>query len=448
MTASGASSRGGNGRRDWERALLAAIDERSAELLELAGALIRIPSENPPGDDPAVSDFIADYLDGRGLAAVRHDGGEGRTNVLATYPGAAAAAPGGRHLALAGHADVVPVGDRSRWDFAPFAGDVVDGWLRGRGASDMKAGLAGVLFVTALLAELRVPLGGPVTFVSVADEETGGVRGLPRIVADGLLAGVTGAVIAEPSAPGNPTIGQKGSCQFELRITGRPGHGSLSPLSGVSANVKAAKAIMALQSLFDITPDIPEEMAEIIAVSKEYVRTREPEDFGAAFDHVTVNIGTVHGGTAINVVADTCVLTVDCRVPFGVRRDDVLAEARRLLAEVGVEAELVERGSRSEANWTPPTDPVVDTLVGAVREVVDPEGYGVLQWATSDARWFRQAGIPVLQYGPAHLPTIHGFNERTRAHQVVDSAKVYALTALRYLDTVDPGSAAGQKGTN
>ncbi|MFC7330449.1 M20 family metallopeptidase [Marinactinospora rubrisoli] len=439
-------------RQGWERDLLAAIDDRAAELLDLAGALIRIPSENPPGDDPAVSDFIAGYLDDRGLRAVRHDGGDGRTNVLATYPGTGRGRSG-RHLALAGHADVVPVGDRARWDFDPFAGDVVDGWLRGRGASDMKAGLAGVLFVTALLAEMRVPLGGPLTFVSVADEETGGTRGVPRIAADGLLDGVTGAVIAEPSGPGHPTIGQKGSCQFELRITGRPGHGSLSPLSGVSANVKAARAIMALQALFDITPDIPAELAEIIAVSKEYVRIHEPEDFGAAFDHVTINIGTVHGGTAINVVADTCVITVDCRVPFGVRRDDVLAEARRLLAEAGVEAELTERGARSEANWTPPTDPVVATLVGAVRELVDPEGHGVLQWATSDARWFRQAGIPVLQYGPADLPTIHGFNERAWAGQVVDAAKVYALTALRYLDTVTGAGATSDaaphgKGTN
>jgi succinyl-diaminopimelate desuccinylase len=419
----------------WEDTLLAAVDERADELLGLAGDLIRIPSENPPGEAGEIGGFIARYLAERGLATSTHDAGDGQLNVVARAPRPAGSAD--RHLVLCGHADVVPVGDRSRWDFDPFAGDVVDGYIRGRGASDMKAGLAGILFVAGLLAEHKVPLGGELTVLSVPDEETGGVAGVPWVLDQGIIQGATAAVIAEPSGPANPTIGQKGSCQFEVHLTGEPGHGSLAPMSGQSAIVTATRAIEALQGLFEMRPEpLPADLREAVAVSKRYVATREQGEFGAAFDHATINIGTIAGGTAINVVADRCVFTVDSRVPFGLTRDGVLAQARRLLDEAGIQAEFVERGSRSEANWTPPTDPIVATLVGAVTDVVDPDAYGVLQWATSDARWFRRAGVPVLQYGPAYLPSIHGFNERAPVEQVINAAKVYALTAVRYLGAV------------
>lgn len=419
----------------WEDTLLAAIDARAGELLDLAGDLIRIPSENPPCDADQISAYIERYLDSHGLATSTHDAGDGRLNVVGRL--AVPAEPTERHLVLCGHADVVPVGDRDRWDFDPFAGDVVDGYIRGRGASDMKCGLAGLMFVAGLLHEFGVPLAGRLTVLSVPDEETGGIAGVPWVLDQRIIERATAAVIAEPSGPANPTIGQKGSCQFEVHVTGVPGHGSLAPMSGRSAIVTAVRAIEALQHLFDLKPEpLPDDQREAVAVSKRYVATREQGDFGAAFDHATINIGTIAGGTAINVVADKCVFTVDSRVPFGLTRDGVLAEARRLLDDAGIEAEFVERGSRSDANWTPPSEPIVQTLVGAVAQVVDPDAYGVLQWATSDARWFRRAGVPVLQYGPAYLPSIHGFNERAPVEQVINAAKVYALTALRYLGTI------------
>lgn len=101
--------------------------------------------------------------------------------------------------------------------------------------------------------------------------------------------------------------------------------------------------------------------------------------------------------------------------------------------EEGIDATIEEIGFMSEPNWTAPTDPIVETLVGSLRELSDREAAGVLQWASSDARTFRSHGIPVLQHGPADLQTIHSFDERALASDVVLAAKVYALTALRYL---------------
>jgi succinyl-diaminopimelate desuccinylase len=421
----------------WEKAVLAELDRTRDELLRLAGDLIRIPSENPDGDCTRVAEFVAGHLRRAGLDVEVLDAGRGRLNVLSHVR---PPVESDRHLALAGHHDVVPVGDESRWSFPPFAGDVVDGYLRGRGASDMKAGLAGLLHCYVVLHRLGVPLAGPLSLASVSDEETGGPLGAHWVLANGHLDGATGAVIAEPAERTHPTIGQKGSNWFRLTIHGRPGHGSLQPLHGENANLLAARAVVALQKLWDMEPHAPEEVRDLIERSKRFAEEREGYQPGISqvFEHVTVNVGTVHGGSSTNVVADRCVVEIDTRVPIGLTRAEVLAEVRRLLDEAGVEAELEEIGFRSEPNWTSPHDPVVATLVDALRELTgDQDAEGVLQWASSDARTFRSHGIPVLQYGPAELSTIHGFDERAPVESVELAAKTYALTILRYLGVRD-----------
>ncbi|AIQ42503.1 ArgE/DapE family deacylase [Paenibacillus sp. FSL R7-0297] len=422
---------------DWKSKVLAAIDAEQDQLLELCSQLIRFPSENPPGDSREISAFIIDYLKQAGIDTSIHPATDTMLNLVSTL-GTGAEQPSGKNLIFCGHTDVVPAGDRSRWDFDPFCGDIVDGYLLGRGASDMKAGLAGLIYVTALLSKLGVPLGGDLSLLIVPDEETGGHLGVPWVLERGLISG-TAAVIAEPSGPLNPTIGQKGSCWFEFTVEGTPGHGSLSPVVGDSAIVKAAKGIEALQRLWDIKVDIPDEVKEIIRISQDYVKEREQDGSIAyqVFDHVTVNIGTIQGGTKVNVVADRCTIQVDSRVPFGVDYRDVLDRARSLLLEAGIESEVKGFGFQGNANWTSNEEPVVSDLVESICEVSGEEAYGVLQWASSDARHFRTHNIPVLQYGPAELSTIHNFNEKAPVWQIIQCAKVYALTALKYLGVED-----------
>ncbi len=419
---------------DWERKVLSEIDQRAEQLLTLAGALIAIPSENPPGDCTQVASFTSAWLAERGLAPQLLDAGDGRQNVLSREFGEPAGGDG-RHLVLAGHYDVVPVGDTSRWSFPPFAGDIVDGYLRGRGASDMKAGLAGALFAYGLLAELGVPLAGGLSFLAVCDEETGDRRGADWVLENGHLDGVTAGVIAEPAERSHPTIGQKGSNWFRLTIDGRPGHGSLQPLHGTSANLLAARAIIALQQLWEMTPSPPAELDQLIADSKAFAIEREGygPNIGEVFSRVSINVGTISGGTSTNVVADRAVVEFDTRVPIGLTRAEVNARVREILAAEGIEAEIQPLGFMSEPNWTDPDHPIVTELIGALRDLSDPEAQPVLQWASSDARTFRSHGIPVLQYGPAELKTIHGFDERAPVADVILAAKVYAVTALRYL---------------
>lgn len=432
----------------WETKVLAEIDRTQDELIQLAGDLIRIPSENPPGDCTEVGNFIADHLRANGIETEVLDAGEGRLSVIVHRAAASGTTDAGegapaRHLVLAGHTDVVPVGDLARWSFPPFAGDVVDGYLRGRGASDMKAGLAGVIHTLVVLHRLDVPLAGRLSLAAVPDEEQGGPRGADWILDQGVLDGATGAIIAEPAERTHPTIGQKGSNWFRMTIDGKPGHGSLQPLNGVNANLLAAKAILALQKLWEMTPSAPDDVRELIERSKVFAEEREgyAPGIGDVFDHVTINVGMVHGGTSSNVVADRCVVDIDTRVPIGLTRAEVLARVDELLAEAGVEATIEPLGFRSEPNWTLPSDPIVGELVNALRELTgDETAEGVLQWASSDARTFRSHGIPVLQYGPAELSTIHGFDERAPVADIVLAARTYALTTLRYLGVAETSS--------
>jgi succinyl-diaminopimelate desuccinylase len=99
--------------------------------------------------------------------------------------------------------------------------------------------------------------------------------------------------------------------------------------------------------------------------------------------------------------------------------------------------ELKPFGFQGNANWTSDSEDIVRLLVESITDVSQKEAYGVLQWASSDARHFRKHGIPVLQYGPSELAGIHSFNERVPVDQVIQAAKVYALTALKYLGTTN-----------
>ena len=197
--------------------------------------------------------------------------------------------------------------------------------------------------------------------------------------------------------------------------------------------------MLALQRLWDMEPDTPADVRPLIEASKRYAIEREGygQDIGAVFEHVTLNVGTIHGGSSTNVVADRAVAEFDSRIPIGLTAAQVDAQITRILAEEGIVATVEPLGFRSEANWTLPSDPVVESLVSTLRDISDPQAEGVLQWASSDARVFRRHGIPVLQYGPAELTTIHGFDERVKAEDVVLAARVYAETTLRYLGT-DP----------
>lgn len=410
--------------------VIEAVDQYAEELIELCGKLIQTPSENPPGDSSEITAFIKDYLEKNDLSVDIHEAQDKMYNIISSYGNEE-----GKNLIYCGHTDVVPVGDLDKWDFPPLLGEVRDGYLLGRGASDMKAGLGGLIFSVVLMKRMGIELDGQVTLAIVPDEETGGRYGVPWILENRLIEG-DGCLIAEPSSTYNPTLGQKGSFAFELEVFGVPGHGSLSPWIGGNAITDAIKAVERIQTVTEIEVEVPEETKELIEVSKRYMREVETDKapFQDALDHISCNIGMIKGGTAGNVVPESCKVNVDCRLPFGVTQKEMMNYIHNELDALGIDYTFKRTGFESEANYTLPEDPICRAVVNNIAEISEHEAYGVMQWASSDARHFRAHDIPVLQYGPADLNTIHGYNEQAKVDEIVLAAKVYAATIIDFLN--------------
>src|SRR3972149_1492267 len=162
--------------------LLAAVKTRRDELVELTQALVRMKTENPPCDMHEIADFAEAYFRDSGIPVQRYEPVAGRISLVATVQG-----QGPRTLAFNGHLDVVPAGNRSTWRVDPYAAEIIDGELWGRGSADMKSKIAAAMVLARVLKELNMPLSGAWTVMLVPDEETGGEYGTKWLVEQNLV---------------------------------------------------------------------------------------------------------------------------------------------------------------------------------------------------------------------------------------------------------------------
>jgi len=225
------------------------------QVSKLTAELIRIPSENPPGDMHEIATIIYDYLKKIGLATERLESNPGMLNVIGKLE-----AGDGPTLVLNGHMDVVPAGELDRWSWDPFGGQLQNGYILGRGASDMKGGLAALLVALSKITSIP-DLKGNILFMAVPDEETGGNFGTRFLLEKGYIGDAS--LIAEPSGQ-NPTIGQKGNLWINAIARGVSAHGSLSPLVGENAIRKMNAVIETIYSMWDEEWPLPDSAQELI----------------------------------------------------------------------------------------------------------------------------------------------------------------------------------------
>ncbi|MCK9277839.1 MAG: M20/M25/M40 family metallo-hydrolase, partial [Methanoculleus sp.] len=197
------------------------------DVARLTSSLVRIRSENPPGSTADLIEFIKEFLDSLGVKSrvVSHPGG--RDDLITTDPDP--------RLLLCGHVDVVPA-IPDDWTHDPHSGEVAEGYVWGRGATDMKGGCAALLIAYRDLVESGV--APKAQFAFVCDEETGGEYGIRSLLAKNLLL-PRDCLIAEPTPAMSPAVGQKGLYRVDLSFRGRPGHSSLYPMVGKSAIMAA-----------------------------------------------------------------------------------------------------------------------------------------------------------------------------------------------------------------
>jgi succinyl-diaminopimelate desuccinylase len=342
-------------------------------------------------------------------------------NVVATMAGASA----GPTIHLNGHFDVVPPGDG--WTVDPFSGLVRDGFVWGRGAADMKGGLAAAVFACEAIRRAGVRPRGTIEISGTVDEESGGLAGVGWLASRGRIAsGRTDAVIIpEPLGVDRICIGHRGVYWFAVETRGRVAHGSM-PFQGISA----IDHMSAILSHFDseLRPRLAGRMTSLPVI---------PE--GAR--HPTLNVNAIGGGQPLDGVQTPCVAD-RCRAIFDRRflieegfddaKDEILELLRDVAARVpGIDYEVTDL-LIVHPTRTPPDSPVVAALERALRRVIGRKGSLVLSPGTYDHKHVaRIAGVPhCAAYGPGALEQAHRPDERCSIEDLVTSIRVLALAVL------------------
>jgi acetylornithine deacetylase/succinyl-diaminopimelate desuccinylase-like protein len=385
-----------------EQAVLDRIDE--SWLVDLTTSLVRAAGQNPPGEEATTVTVLGGAAAELGLDVVETAVEAGRNNLRVTLE--SGRGPG---LLLLGHTDVVPVGEG--WTTEPFGGAVHKCRIYGRGASDMKGGLAASL---AAMAALRgVGLSGPVELAALVDEEeTGkGIRAFVSSVERPFL----GCVTAEPTDL-QTIIGARGATYVRVEIHGKACHAG-NPDDGANAIYGAAAVV-----------------AEIERMHAELARRPHP-----LLGPATWSVGQIHGGTGGSIVPAECVVVADRRLLPGETTDALLDELRERLAGL----RLDERGLTVDlampmempAFQTPADSELARTTDAALADAGGP-GLPLGGWTAACDGGFvaRDLGVPVVVLGPGSATSqAHRADESVAIQELLVAARAYALTTLRLL---------------
>ncbi|HUI19294.1 MAG TPA: M20/M25/M40 family metallo-hydrolase, partial [Alphaproteobacteria bacterium] len=397
-----------------------------ARLIALTVELIQAGSENPPGDTGAVVGVIEKVLAAvPGLTLRRVTAREPVANLVARLPFANA----GRRLVFSGHLDTFPVGDAARWSTAPLGGAIADGKIYGRGASDMKAGLAAAVLTAALLANEGKHLAGELVLALAGDEETGGTWGtkhllaqVPEVKGDAMMCGDAGS-------PRVVRFGEKGQIWLELGAVGIANHGAHVHL-GINAIERLMAALARLMRLRELPCPLPEAVRRAILAAEPVSEAVSGAGEAETLRHVTLNVGTIEGGRAVNLIPDAARARIDIRLPPGLDTAAVLRAAAAALDGLeGIESRVL---SASEPNVTDPEHEIARLAAKNGEEVLGDAVVRNMRVGFSDSRFFREAGVPAVVYGPTPY-NMGGADEHVTIDDVFAVFYVHALTAFDYL---------------
>lgn len=414
--------------------------------VELLQRLIRFDTTNPPGNERDCLVWAKALCDGAGLDTRIVAKDDARPNLLARLAGRGAAPP----LLLQGHVDVVTTANQ-RWTHDPFGGELVNGEVWGRGALDMKGGVAMMVGATLQLAESGALPPGDVLLCLLADEENHGVFGARFLVEEHseLFAGVKHALGEFGAFRGDVAglatypiqVAEKQVCWTRLTIRGPGGHGSLPTRGGAMARLGRLLTRLDESRLPVHVTDVPRAMIQALAAALpdggrdladtllDPTRTDATLDAlgeaGERFDplfHNTVNATAVRGGDKLNVVPSELHLDLDGRLLPGQTPDDLVRELCQLADDAKLEFEVL--------NYEPGPEHADLSLLPLLRSVLkaaDPSAVPLplLLPGASDGRFFARLGIQTYGFLPMRLPPefpfmklIHAANERVPAEEI------------------------------
>jgi succinyl-diaminopimelate desuccinylase len=411
---------------DLKRQLAKCIDEDRDTIIAFLCDFVRAKSPNPPGDTTLAAAHITRFLETRRLPFRVIAPQPTMPNIVGTFEGREP----GRHLVLNGHIDVFPADEQNeRWTHGPWSGAIADGKIYGRGVADMKAGTSASIFTYAYLYRIREYLKGRLTLTAVSDEETFGPWGArylmehhPEVHGDCLLNG-------EPSSPLTIRFGEKGPLWLRLTTRTRGAHGAYTHLTP-SATKIAARLIIDLEELTTLQPSVPIDVADALAGAVAAIDEAQGSGAKDILQRVTVNIGVIHGGQKVNMVPGTCWFEADVRLPPGLGKDAVLTRVRQILARY-------PHTTMEEINFSAPSvcDPnheMVGILRANAKALGRPDPAPIVSLGGTDARLWRQRGIPGLVHGPFPRGMAQA-DEHVEIEEYLHIVRMHVLSSFDYL---------------
>jgi len=379
---------------------------KESEVVRICQDLVRIKSLNPPGNERAAAEYVAATLMKSGVQTelVKHSAA--RASVLARLKGQGKAPA----LFYNGNLDTVPVG-AEKWVHDPFSGESAEGRVWGRGAADMKGGLAAMMAAVMALAEARIPLPGDLLLAATAGEE---IDSLGAMEVAKMVSGepIQALFIAEPTY-NEIYIAEKGVLWVEVETFGKTAHGSM-PEKGQNAVTMMVEVIKELEKL-----DIPYKTHPILG-------------------GFTRSINTISGGVKTNVVPDHCVATVDMRTVPGQEHSAILRQVETVIQglsrKVADFKAMVKAINDHPAVETSPAEPVLQRFAAIVGGMTGQKA--VFKGANyfSDVVGFLPVlKAPLILFGPGEPGLAHQPNENVEISKLVEAARIYAVTAARLL---------------
>jgi succinyl-diaminopimelate desuccinylase len=415
--------------------LLREIEARKDDVTALAQDLIRFPTVNPPGEAyRPCAEFVGARLVRRGFKIdyVRAEGAPGdndtypRINVIARHEGAGS----GPCVHFNGHLDVVQTG--AGWTVDPFGGEVRDGKVYGRGACDMKGGIAAAIVAVEALIDSGIELPGAIEISGTVDEESGGYGGVAYLAERGWFSKprVDHVIIPEPLNVDRVCIGHRGVWWAEIETLGRIAHGSM-PFLGDSAIRHMTAVLDKFES--ELYPALAARHSDMPVV---------PDGARAS----TMNINSVHGGEGeeyeglpVPCVADSCRIIIDRRFLIEEALESVKGEVTALLDGLAAHRPNFRYNMRELFSVAPTMadrdGPVATATARAVRQILGKEAEIVCSPGTYDQKHIDRIGRlkDCIAYGPGVLDLAHQPDEWVAISDMVASAKVMALAAIDLL---------------
>ncbi len=422
------------------------LDALRADIIRLTQEMVAFKSINPrfmsdpeTSEETDIQDYLESRLRGLGLPLTRWEKEMRRPNLVAMLPGSG----GGRSLAFNGHIDVVPIGDVDGWDYDPWGSDIVAGKLYGRGAVDMKAGVAAFIAATEAIIAGDIALKGDLQLHIVVDEEAGGYAGTRDVIARGYRADAV--IVAEPTS-GRIDAAEGGLSWVRVTIRGRAAHAGwrfaqiypqaeaeAQNADGVNAIEKGVKFLQALREF-----------------ERDWAHSRHHPLMPPGI--TTINPGVIMGGVGLAadgkprvtsnpaMIPDVCVIDFDFKYLPTETFEEVREQFEAFVSAFALTDPWL-RDHPPKLQWhlanidfppfsTPSDHPLIDAVRGAHQSL----GIGTVltgKRAVTDAAFYAGAGMTPIILGPAG-EGLHGDNEYVDLNSLIETAKVFAGVILRW----------------